>query len=114
MGVDTEMVSSGDPKFTGAVSKLVEKTGLMKPDYVAGCMMKVITECSNGTVLAITKDGTFNVPNTTTIYTLATVVINKLASKMIREKYCKSGIRRRVWGSFYLLSTLFLDILYFE
>ena len=68
-----------------------------RPEYVADCFMKLITECDNGAAMAVVKDGPFLVPDTSTFYVIAAAIFGKIANKarvyhgMIRSNHYLVG-----------------------
>ena len=52
-----------------------------RPEYVADCFMKLVTECDNGAAMAVVKDGPFLVPDTSTFYVIAAAIFGKIANK---------------------------------
>ena len=55
---------------------------MFRPEYVADCFMKLITECDNGAAMAVVKDGPFLVPDTSTFYVIAATIFGKIANKV--------------------------------
>ena len=58
-----------------------------RPEYVADCFMKLITECDNGAAMAVVKDGPFLVPDTSTFYVIAATILGKIANKAGASTY---------------------------
>jgi len=113
MWADTEIVSSitsfkqSDGEDNLNLKSVVDKSiqisgGLMTPEYVAENFYRMVKSCGPGAVLAITKEGSFLVPDTSTGYVIATSLLAKLSKKLFDVQLLQK------WHQLVFIAVLFL------